>query len=108
MGINEINKLGNCINKIKKRCDSDTNWFLNNLPKSMDIIQSKRVKGDLIFYDDYIKHRKIFEDIINRKNRAWGEMIKLIEEFAIKEQNKNKKPEKKKVVKKSKRRAKKK
>ena len=102
MGIEEINKLGNSINKIKNSCDSDVNWFFNNLPRSMDIIQSKKVKGDLIYFDEYQEHRKIFGDIIKRQKRAWAEMIKLIEDFAIKEQgkNKNKKVKPKRKVKK--------
>ena len=88
MSVRDINKLGEEINSIKNKCESDTNWFLNNLPRSIDIIKLRKKGTELINYKEYEDQKKIFEDIIKRQKRAWAEMIKLIEEFAIKEQGK--------------------
>jgi len=87
MSVKEINKLGEEINVIKIKCNEDTESLLNSLPETINIIKSKKMGVELVYFSDYEKHLNIFKEVICKKNRAWGEMIKLIEEFAIKEQD---------------------
>jgi len=91
VGIKEINKLGKAINSIKDRYNNDTEKLLDSIPETIDIIKSKKLGSELVYFSDYEKHLNIFREVINQKNQAWGEMIKLIEVFAIKEQGKKNK-----------------
>ncbi len=102
MSVRKINKLGEEINSIKNQYESDINSLLYNLPRSIDIITSKKHKVDLIYLKEYEDQGEIYEEIIKKYKLAWFDMLKLLEEFAIKEQGK------KKIVKKPKRGAKKK
>ena len=99
MGIKEINKLGEEINSIKNKFDSEIDLLKQEIPENIDIIKSKSMDEELIYFKTYEHDTDILHKIIFRKDVAWGEMIKSIEEFAIKEQNnkpiKNKRKEEK-------------
>jgi len=94
VGIKEINKLGEEINKISENCKSEVMNLLGSLPETMEIIRSKKTKSELVFIEDYNTHIMIYKEVINKKNQAWGEMVKLIESLAEKEQNKKKRRKK--------------
>ena len=86
MSVKDINKLGEAINLIKDRCDYDIILLLGNLPEKIDIIKSKKTGAELTYLNTHDYVINIYKKIILRKDRAWSEMIKLIEGFAIKEQ----------------------
>ena len=88
MGIKEINKLGEAINEIKKKSDSEIDLLKQGIPENIDIINSKKLGAELIYFKTYEHNTDILHKIIFWKCKAWGEMIKLIEEFAIKGQGK--------------------
>ena len=90
MDIKDINKLGKKINEVSLKCCCDIEMLSKKNPDSITIIQSKKSGTELIYFSDYQDRLNISDNIIHRKEMAWGEMIKLIEEFAIKEQNKKK------------------
>jgi len=93
MDIKDINKLGKKINEVSLKCHCDIEMLSKKNPESITIIKSQKSGTELIYFSDYQDRLNISEDIIHRKELAWAEMIKLIEEFAVKEQNK-KKPKK--------------
>ena len=87
MSVKEINKLGEAINSIKDKCNIDTEKLLDSIPETIEIIKSKKIGTELVYYKTYDQNINIFREVILRKNQLWGEMLKLLEEFAIKEQD---------------------
>ena len=86
MSVKEINKLGKAINEISEKHKENVNLILNSLPESCEIIKFKKSGNEYISFKEYRRQVEAYIDIIQLKKLAWGEMIKLIEEFAIKEQ----------------------
>ena len=89
MDIKDINKLGKKINEISFKCHCDIEMISKRKPESITIIKSKKTGVELVYFSDYQELKNIYEDIIHRKEKSWEEMIRLIEEFAVKVQNKN-------------------